>query len=372
MTSLEERLKTRLPAKRSMLYTIGALLIVAGIVALAAPLVLFDSVTTILGIVLVAAGLLKALQFLLGIRKRGVELRGFLLITGLVALDLVLGIALINYNETFSGIFKWLLFGWVAIDGILQLIIGLRAPQVTSRWTFITLGLVTLALAAAVPWTPLSLEQSLGLYVAIRLAMFGGAMLIIASQAPAHDDPIYRSGRPDEVEREPGQAYAGYFGAAYHLGIYVGNDEVIHYTDRNVVSRVTWEKFCKGRSTQRWDYPDVARAPLDVILQTAAAKVGEESKYDLFTNNCEHFVIYCISGGASRTSRFAQVDASVANLTSRPLLGPLLEVYARAIEKFAYDLGGMFGRKVALAVRRFTSVVTLWLVSRAIPKTTQT
>lgn len=369
MGSFEQLLKTRLPAKRSILYGLGALILGAGVAALLAPLMLYVSVTTIVGVVLIGTGVLKAFQYLLGLRHGRTEERGFLLITVHVLLDMGLGVLLLNYQASLNQLLQWILVILIVVDGVVQLMIGLRAPHVASRWIFIALGFATLGIAAAVPFTPITLDQSIGLYVGIRLVLFGGALVLIATQAPAHDDPIYRSGRPDEVERQPGEAYAGYFGAAYHLGIYVGNEEVIHYTDQNVVSRVSWETFCKGRATQRWEYPDVERASLPVILETAARKVGEESKYDLFSNNCEHFVIYCLSGGRRRASRFAQIDASVSNLTSRPLLGPLLEVYARAIEKLAYDLGGMFGRRVALAVRRFTSIVTMWLVARSGSKT---
>lgn len=364
MITLENFLSSRLPAKRHTLYLLGGLLSAAGIVAIVAPFLIFASVTTIVGVVLIVAGLLKAVQFFLGLRRGGVERRGFFLIAGHVALDVGLGVLILTYNHALSQVVQWIVAALVVADGLIQMVIGLRAPRVASRWIFVALGLATVGLALAIPFTPIRLEQSIGFYVGLRLGMFGGALLLVAKQSPPGEDPIYRSGRPDEVERVRGEAYAGYFGAAYHLGIYIGDETVVHYTDQNVVSRVGWDEFCKGRATQRWDYPDVERATVDEIVQTALEQVGRESTYDLFRNNCEHFAIYCLSGGKTRTSKFAQIDASISNLTSRPVLGPLLEVYARAVEKLAFGMGGMFGRNTALAVRRFTSVVTMWLVSR--------
>ena len=117
MSSLDTFLQSRLPAKRSLLYLIGALILLAGLTALLTPLLLYASVTTIVGVVLLVAGTLKAVQFLLGLRRRGVEQRGFLLIGMHVLLDIGLGVVLLTFSAMLGQYLRWLLFAMIIIDG---------------------------------------------------------------------------------------------------------------------------------------------------------------------------------------------------------------------------------------------------------------
>lgn len=78
-----------------------------------------------------------------------------------------------------------------------------------------------------------------------------------------------------------------------HHGIYIGNDKVIHFK-QNKIQVATLEKFQLGSP-----YIKIASAKLYTdteIIQRARKRVGEQD-YNLFLNNCEHFVTWCRSGG---------------------------------------------------------------------------
>jgi hypothetical protein len=87
-----------------------------------------------------------------------------------------------------------------------------------------------------------------------------------------------------------------------HHGIYAGNGCVIHYRGfdqrlhRNPVEEVSLEQFAKGRAVQQrsWVAP---RFDGHEVVARARSRVGED-QYRLLTNNCEHFVEWCIGGRA--------------------------------------------------------------------------
>lgn len=94
-----------------------------------------------------------------------------------------------------------------------------------------------------------------------------------------------------------------------HHGIYAGNNYVIHYRGftrrlrREPVEIVTLEQFADGYAVtvKPWVAPKFSAAE---IVARARSRLGER-RYRLWSNNCEHFCEWCISG----TSRSAQVDA---------------------------------------------------------------
>ena len=94
-----------------------------------------------------------------------------------------------------------------------------------------------------------------------------------------------------------------------HHGLYVGNGRVIHYTGfkawlrRGPVEEVTFEQFAGGRPVQVEVRPAARYAGLAAVRR-ARSRLGE-NRYRFLSNNCEHFVEWCLSG----TSRSAQVEA---------------------------------------------------------------
>ena len=126
-----------------------------------------------------------------------------------------------------------------------------------------------------------------------------------------------------------------------HHGVYVGNGRVVHYAGfsrrfhRGPVEETSLEAFARqfGFSVQ----PPVAAAfPPDEIVRRATARIGE-SRYDVLSNNCEHFSFWCVCGQARSTQveRFRKYPVQVATLV------------VDALSRLA---GSMFG-KDALASR---------------------
>jgi hypothetical protein len=101
-----------------------------------------------------------------------------------------------------------------------------------------------------------------------------------------------------------------WLGFAHH-GIYIGGGKVIHYGAlmydivRKPVEEVTLEQFSGGRPVFVVQHGEL---PFDVeqILERARCRLGE-NRYRLMTNNCEHFVEWCLYG----VQRSFQVERAV-------------------------------------------------------------
>ena len=100
----------------------------------------------------------------------------------------------------------------------------------------------------------------------------------------------------------------------------------------------------------------------EVVIQTAPAEVGKTYPYNLLTFNCEHFAVFCKSGGATRSSKFAQIAASLEDVAAHPVRGMIAEWNTRVVEWLAFHLGGASGKRLSLAIRRFGSAVTAALL----------
>lgn len=77
-----------------------------------------------------------------------------------------------------------------------------------------------------------------------------------------------------------------------HHGLYLGLGFVIHY-DFSHVCIVTLEEFAKGQPIFTVNSP--IKYPPEEVMVRAMSRIGEE-KYNLITNNCEHFVRWCRNG----------------------------------------------------------------------------
>jgi len=93
-----------------------------------------------------------------------------------------------------------------------------------------------------------------------------------------------------------------------HHGIYAGDGRVIHYAGyhrafrRGPVLETTVEQFARGRCV-RAEVAAPASFPGPDAVARARSRLGED-RYRVWTNNCEHFVHWCLSG----TARSAQVE----------------------------------------------------------------
>jgi hypothetical protein len=93
----------------------------------------------------------------------------------------------------------------------------------------------------------------------------------------------------------------------WHHGIYVGGGRVIHYAGlircrRGRIEEVSLEDFMEERPVQIGTAPDEVHGR-DIVLR-ARSRLGE-CRYDLLSNNCEHFSNWCLRG----ESRSHQVDS---------------------------------------------------------------
>lgn len=89
------------------------------------------------------------------------------------------------------------------------------------------------------------------------------------------------------------------FGYVHH-GLYAGNGRVIHsagfktYFRRGSIEEVSLEEFVEGRP---WRIGGLPRNRADGLarIERARGRLGEDA-YRFWSNNCEHFVRWCISG----------------------------------------------------------------------------
>ena len=80
-----------------------------------------------------------------------------------------------------------------------------------------------------------------------------------------------------------------------HHGLYIGNQEVIHYdgkfgSDSGRITKVTLAEFCEGASCRVRDYPLRVYGRKESV-ERASQRLGE-SDYNLVLNNCEQFVAW--------------------------------------------------------------------------------
>ncbi len=83
-----------------------------------------------------------------------------------------------------------------------------------------------------------------------------------------------------------------------HHGIHAGEGKVIHYGAlmydiiRKPVEEVTLEVFAEGRPVYVIEHTEVCFEASEVIRR-ARSRLGEK-RYKLLSNNCEHFVEWCL------------------------------------------------------------------------------
>ncbi|MET0775028.1 MAG: lecithin retinol acyltransferase family protein [Pseudomonas mandelii] len=93
-----------------------------------------------------------------------------------------------------------------------------------------------------------------------------------------------------------------------HHGIYLGGGKVAHYSGFSSsfkpgpVEVIDLESFAHGKPV--WMYQEQCEFASHEIAHRARSRIGE-NQYRIFSNNCEHFCSWCISG----KSYSAQVNA---------------------------------------------------------------
>jgi Lecithin retinol acyltransferase len=94
-----------------------------------------------------------------------------------------------------------------------------------------------------------------------------------------------------------------------HHGLYAGNGRVLHYRGmsrllrRGPVEEISLAEFAGGRAVAVLSAP-AARYDGAAAVERARSRLGED-RWRLWSNNCEHFVTWCLEGAPRST----QVDA---------------------------------------------------------------
>jgi hypothetical protein len=105
---------------------------------------------------------------------------------------------------------------------------------------------------------------------------------------------------------------AGFDGVYQHHGIDCGDGTVIHYykgEGEPVVRQTTYETFARGNPVYTKDQPVAYVA--DRVIERAQSRFGER-RYNLLTNNCEHFATWCKTG-RSESAQLLGVDVTQLN-----------------------------------------------------------
>lgn len=346
---------------RGVMLAVGLVCAVLGGVALLLPKHLFGWVVGVIGGILIASGVFKGAQLVLGARSRARRKRGWPLIVLQVLVDLALGVIVLRHRALGASVLSVVFMVLFVVEAGILFVMGTRAPTVRVRLILWATAAAILFLAVT---SVLCVRTDPAVWVSVviglKLLVFGAALLSIVWAAPKAASDVY-----DEGSLEPivGELYAVYFGAAFHLGVFVGEGHVVHYLDDNHVWHVTWEKFLEGRCPHHWSYPDLPEVPAETVVATALAEVGKEYPYSFLKHNCEHFAIYCKSGGTTQFSKYAQVPGSFNNVAVHPFVGMIAELNTRIVEYLAFHLGGPSGKQLSLAIRRMGSIITMWLIS---------
>ncbi|WML91418.1 lecithin retinol acyltransferase family protein [Thiothrix lacustris] len=101
-----------------------------------------------------------------------------------------------------------------------------------------------------------------------------------------------------------------------HHGIYIGSGKVIHYSGladglaSGAIEETTLVAFSRGREYSVKTYINPRFTGL-IVAQRAKSRLGED-KYDVFSNNCEHFCGWCIND----EHRSEQVDHAKSATTN--------------------------------------------------------
>ena len=367
---VHHRLKQSFRADRAVTAASAIVLMLLGAAAALVPYTLFNSARWVVGWILLAAGILQIIEAL---GRRG--LWAWLAALFVAAVDIILGVALVNEAGLPLRVLIWLFGGLFILDGALQLGFALKLKALTTRLWLVAGGSVAVFAGLLIIFQFANFTLALvGWLVGIKLALLGATLLTILRHSKTAASMTPREMPAQTLRRIPGAVYAAYFGGAFHTGLYIGHNEVVDHMFTKKVRRVGWEKFANGRPVQMWEYPDLKLVPKEKIIETALKFVHQELPFNLITNNCEHFAIYCLTGGKTTYSKYAQNHSGLEAARLSPILGPFIAVFMRIIEYAVYKFGGFLGKRASLRLRKTNALLNQWIIEQTrrgqSPKTT--
>lgn len=359
MPDLQE---TRPPRAHPALLTSGLVTATLGVAAILAPLYWAGSLLWLAGWFVLGVAALQTLQFLWG-WLRGRRVRVSLMFAAGVLLEFVIAGVLLGRPVIAGWILCLLLGVLLVLEAVAQAFFSRHLDHRLSKIGFLTQAALTggLGLAAIGYMGSPRVGAIVIVALGIKLLVFGAALVQIALRhATAVEQRfVFGAQQVDEVQETPGEVYAVFLGGGYHVGVYVGDGEVVDLLrELNSARLTTWDDFLLGRSPEHWSYPDLPPVPPEEVVRVARESVGKNLPYSFLEFNCEHFSIYCKSGGATTFSKYAQLSLCHKAISQRPLLGSAIELQARVVGALTHSLGGEFGKKAALRIRRASAFVT--------------
>ncbi|MBL4796920.1 MAG: lecithin retinol acyltransferase family protein [Oleispira sp.] len=148
-------------------------------------------------------------------------------------------------------------------------------------------------------------------------------------------------------------------GVYSHHGIYIGGGQVIHYAgmssgfSKDCVERTTVREFAAGNDVTVKSHLIRVYGKYESI-ERANSRLGE-NEYNLLTNNCESFVLWCIQGiplssqvlsAAAITVKAAQIAnaARVGSVMAPPIVRTVVTTGSSTLgSTMAASTGGMAG-----------------------------
>lgn len=115
-----------------------------------------------------------------------------------------------------------------------------------------------------------------------------------------------------------------------HHGIYIGNNQVIHYSgladdqSSGEICQVSLEKFCNGNKVRVKQHPSRKYSPIETV-ERASSRILEDW-YNVLLNNCEHFANWCIEG----KHESEQVNDLIKNVAACVVYRELYQAYKKS------------------------------------------
>jgi len=121
-----------------------------------------------------------------------------------------------------------------------------------------------------------------------------------------------------------------------HHGIYAGAGRVVHYGAlmydiiRKPVEEVSFDGFAEGRPVFVVEHGEEC-LDAELVINRARMRLGEK-RYRLFSNNCEHFVEWCLHD----VSRSFQAETALAypRMVGERIEGAILGFFRRMLAVF--------------------------------------
>lgn len=165
-----------MPINRTFLILEGIVFVLLGLFAIAHPYITTLGFEFVLGIALVAAGVIQGIRSLINIKE---ESAATVLIAA--AFALIAGILLLTYPLTGILTLTLLITAFLVVDGISKIVNGFQLREFKGWGALVFSGVISLILAALIyqAW-PISATWVIGIYLGVYWIFLGISLLIIA------------------------------------------------------------------------------------------------------------------------------------------------------------------------------------------------